>query len=117
MSSYYRPAYHPPTGTVRDALWADDYFGRHQYGVRFDGDETAYKPEDVAIPADKVFVSQELLRESEYSLSLMEGAYISEKERVRELEREVQYLRHYGNKDCTAMAEEAMANRKMEPPR
>ncbi len=59
MSSFYRPAYHPPTRTVRDALWADDYFGRHQYAVLFEGDETAYKPEDVAIPRDKVFVIQE----------------------------------------------------------
>lgn len=25
------------------------------------------------------------------------------------LKREIRYLRHYGNKDCTAMAEEAMA--------
>jgi len=56
MSSFYRPAYHPPTGTVRNALWADDYFGRHQYAVLFDGDETAYEPEQVRIPSDKVFV-------------------------------------------------------------
>ena len=55
MSSYYRPAYHPPTGTVRDALWADDYFDKHQYGVLFDGDETAYTPEQVAIPRDVIF--------------------------------------------------------------
>ena len=57
MSSYYRSAYHPPTQTVRDALWADDYFGRHQYGVLFQGDETAYKPEEVEIPQGKVFVA------------------------------------------------------------
>ena len=57
MSSYYRPAYHPPTGTIRDALWMDDYFGKHQYAVLFENDKTSYKPEDVAIPADKVFVS------------------------------------------------------------
>lgn len=57
MSSYYRPAYHPPTGTVRNALWADDCFGRHQYAVLFDDDETAYTPEQVAIPAEKVFVA------------------------------------------------------------
>ena len=57
MSSYYRSAYHPPTQTVRDALWADDYFGRREYGVLFDGDETAYTPEQVAIPRDKVFVA------------------------------------------------------------
>jgi len=68
MSSYHRPAYHPPTGTVRDALWADDYFGRHQYAVLFEGDEVAYQPEDVAIPADKVFVPQECVRELETAM-------------------------------------------------
>ena len=57
MSSYYRSAYHPPTQTVRDALWADDYFGHHEYGVLFEGDETAYTPEQVAIPRDKVFTA------------------------------------------------------------
>ena len=55
MSSYYRSAFHPPTGTVRDALWIDDYFGRHQYGVRFAGDSAVYDPEQVAIPRDKAF--------------------------------------------------------------
>ena len=57
MSSYYRPAYHPPTGTVRDALWADDYFGRHQYAVLFEGDEKGYTPEEVEIPRGKAFVT------------------------------------------------------------
>jgi hypothetical protein len=59
MSSYYQPAYHPPTQTVRDALWADDYFGRHQYAVLFDSDEKAYKPEEVEIPRNIIFVPQE----------------------------------------------------------
>jgi hypothetical protein len=36
------------------------------------------------------------------------------KGRIRELEREVRYLRHYGNKDCVAMAEEAMAKSELE---
>jgi hypothetical protein len=57
MSNFYSPAYHPPTGTIRDALWVDDYFGRHQYAVLFDSDEKAYKPEEVAIPRGKVFVA------------------------------------------------------------
>jgi hypothetical protein len=29
-------------------------------------------------------------------------------QRVRELEREVEFLRRYGNKDCTAMADAAL---------
>lgn len=33
---------------------------------------------------------------------------------IWELEREVLYLRHYGNKDCTAQADEAIANGEIE---
>ena len=31
------------------------------------------------------------------------------RKRVAELRREVEFLRHYGNNDCTAMADEAIA--------
>lgn len=65
MSDFHCPAYHPATDSIRDALWADDYFAKHQYAVLFEGDETAYKPEQVAIPADQVFVSHERVRELE----------------------------------------------------
>jgi len=60
MSNYVRAAYHPPTNTVRAAHWMDDYFGKHQYGVRFDDteDNTVYRPDDVHIPVDKVFVEK-----------------------------------------------------------
>lgn len=34
--------------------------------------------------------------------------------RLAQLEREVEYLRHYGNKDCTAMADKAMADGTMD---
>ena len=33
---------------------------------------------------------------------------------IHHLEREVRYLRHYGNKDCTAMADYAMICNEME---
>lgn len=59
MSSYYRPAYHPKSKTIRNALWADDYFGCHEYGVLFDGDERTYRPEEVEIPQDKIFIISE----------------------------------------------------------
>jgi hypothetical protein len=35
---------------------------------------------------------------------------------LAEAKREVMYLRHYGNKDCTHMADKAMADRTMEQP-
>lgn len=48
-------AYHPKTDTVKMAVWMDDYFGKHEYGVQFVGDNNVYRPEEVSIP-DKVFV-------------------------------------------------------------
>lgn len=35
MSNYFSQAVNPDTGKVEQAEWLDDYFGRHQYGVRF----------------------------------------------------------------------------------
>ena len=34
--------------------------------------------------------------------------------RIRQLEREIKYLRQYGNKDCIVMADEAMQNRALD---
>lgn len=35
MSSYTKKTKHPLTGKWEDALWIDDYFGKHIYGVKF----------------------------------------------------------------------------------
>jgi len=35
MSHFHRRVRHPETGEFEDAVWLDDYFGRHRYGVRF----------------------------------------------------------------------------------
>ena len=35
MSNYNRYTKHPVTGNVERAEWLDDYYGKHQYGVRF----------------------------------------------------------------------------------
>lgn len=56
MSNHTRAAYHPKENVVRAAAWLDDYFGPHQYGVRFAGDAHVYTPEEVDIPLDVVFV-------------------------------------------------------------
>ena len=47
MSSYYEETIHPKTRKLQRAFWIDDYFGRHQYGVRFDGEETVYRLRDL----------------------------------------------------------------------
>ena len=35
MSSFYKKTKHPVTGSIENALWVDDHFGRHKYGVEF----------------------------------------------------------------------------------
>lgn len=54
MSSYIDKAFHPVRRVVMDALWIDDHFGRHQYGVRFDGEPRVYRPDEVKLPDDPV---------------------------------------------------------------
>ena len=56
MSNFARAAYHPKEKVVRAAIWIDDHFGRHEYGVSFDGDQHVYRPEETSIPLDVVFV-------------------------------------------------------------
>jgi len=44
MSSYIKKVKHPITGKKQDALFLDDYYGEHQYGVGFrkDGEDTTF---------------------------------------------------------------------------
>ena len=42
MSNFTAPTFHPVSGEIEDAIWADDYFARHEYGVIFKDD--VYKP-------------------------------------------------------------------------
>jgi len=59
MSNFPRAAYHPKEKVVRAAMFVDDYFGQHEYGVCFLGDEHVYKPAEVEIPLDIVFIPSE----------------------------------------------------------
>jgi hypothetical protein len=59
MSNYSRSAWNPKERVVRAAMWMDDYFGKHQYGVAFEGDPAVYTPADVEIPLDLVLVPEE----------------------------------------------------------
>lgn len=49
MSNYQAPAYHPRTGELQDAMFLDDYFGKHRYGVRF-ADGRVFHAEEVKVP-------------------------------------------------------------------
>lgn len=40
MSTYSRETKNPDTGEWEIATWIDDYFGSHNYGVRFPSMET-----------------------------------------------------------------------------
>lgn len=42
MSTYIKKTKHPELKKFMDALWIDDYFGNHNYGVQFAGEETIY---------------------------------------------------------------------------
>ncbi len=59
MSNYTRVAWHPKERVARAASWLDDFFGRHEYGVSFEGDETVYRPSEVEIPLELVLVPRE----------------------------------------------------------
>jgi len=56
MSNFSRPAYNPKERVIRDAMWYDDYFAQHEYGVVFVGDSRAYRTHEVEIPTGVVFV-------------------------------------------------------------
>lgn len=49
MSHYFAKAIHPVTKQVEDALFMDDYFGRHQYGIKFE-DGRIYRADKVDLP-------------------------------------------------------------------
>ena len=46
MSSYYRIAKNPKTGTFQLAYFRDDYFKNHGYGVKFEDEPEVYRYED-----------------------------------------------------------------------
>jgi len=58
MSNFGRAAYHPKEKVVRAANWIDDHFGHHEYGVSFPGDQHVYRPSEVEIPLDVVFIPE-----------------------------------------------------------
>ena len=47
MSCYIAKAINPGNGEVQDAEFLDDYFGPHQYGVRFPGSPHVYRADDI----------------------------------------------------------------------
>lgn len=54
MSTYISAAYNPKTDKLEECLMVDDYFGRHNYGVLFKGDDRLYEPKDVKFSESKI---------------------------------------------------------------
>jgi len=46
MSSYQRKTQHPLTLHFENAEWLDDYFGQHNYGVRFPSDGQVFRADE-----------------------------------------------------------------------
>lgn len=46
MSSYQKTTVHPITGAQERAEWLDDYFGQHNYGVRFPSDGKVFRADE-----------------------------------------------------------------------
>ena len=59
MSNFTRAAYHPKEKVVRAAIYLDDHFGQHEFGVMFSGDPHVYKPRETDIPLDVVFAPRD----------------------------------------------------------
>ena len=54
-------------------------------------------------------------RDAQYDLNVsMVAKHAAQEAEIEKLNREIRYLRHYGNKDCTHMAEQAIANGEMD---
>ena len=54
MSTYIRMTKSPRTGKFTPALWQDDYFGQHNYGVKFLGEEYYYRPDGLETNDDPI---------------------------------------------------------------
>ena len=50
MSCYKAITKHPKTGEWKEAEWLDDYFGNHNYGVRFENENEIYDVREFDLP-------------------------------------------------------------------
>lgn len=70
MSHHNGIARNPKTGNIEKALFVDDFFGRHQYGVTFYGDDEYYTPSEV------IASEMELLEERDHWRGVAEGMQV-----------------------------------------
>ena len=60
MSTYARSTRHPETGEFEPAIWHDDFFGSHHYGVQF-SDSTMWDSKRVKLETNDGPISKEWL--------------------------------------------------------
>lgn len=60
MSTFKKSTSHPITGDYEEAIWHDDYFGRHKYGVEF-SDGKIYDPRAFENTLDSKMETREYL--------------------------------------------------------
>lgn len=65
MSTYSRMTKHPVTGKWEKAVWRDDFFGKHQYGVQFAGDAETYDPRTVKLET-RDWTEEEILAQQQH---------------------------------------------------
>jgi len=66
MSNYITKAKNPITGKIEDAEFLDDYYGKHQYGVRFADGHTYQEEEAVGYPRPSPTKNEEPSWEKEF---------------------------------------------------
>lgn len=69
MSSYTRMTKNPKSGEFEQAEWLDDYFGSHQYGVRFPDGSVVEPDFQKNLPETREFTAEERLVQVEKQLS------------------------------------------------
>lgn len=51
MASYIKNTKHPETNKYEPAVWLDDYYGQHRYGVKFE-DGKVFNPDLTDLPTN-----------------------------------------------------------------
>jgi hypothetical protein len=62
MSTYRKITRHPLTGVYSNAMWHDDYFGPHRYGVIFADDSVVYPADQVSEAELKTFWADDVMK-------------------------------------------------------
>jgi len=62
MSTFIQKAINPKTGKLQVAIYQDDYYGNHRYGVGFRKDGKDYNFNDCANYEDLDFYKEELIK-------------------------------------------------------